>query len=168
MWQGHWSVHLRLSSKVSYCFRTWWTTILLPGWKKRGNIKWQRHKTHWFHIMGKTSVKLGRLHKEFRRQIRPWYCGAILMAYTFPVMNNIWKYNSRSPNDFHSLWVRMNQALPKTYDLPRDCTLPINMLIKIAGYKNILDLDSLVKYQRGYMEVKQVFSVISITQTTPF
>lgn len=30
------------------------------------------------------------------------------------------------------------------------------MLIKIAGYKNILDLDSCVKNQRGYTEVKHV------------
>lgn len=79
--------------------------------------------------MIETCVKLSRLHKEFTPEIRPRCCIAILTvsAYTSPVMNNVWKYILLSPNDFHSHRVRMNQALPNKYDLPRDCTLPINM-----------------------------------------
>lgn len=71
-WQehgSHWIVHFWFSSKLRSYFETYSTNF--TGWIKRGNVQWQRHKTHWFHIMGESSVKLRRQHKEFKLQIKP-------------------------------------------------------------------------------------------------
>lgn len=76
MWQEHgsrWSVHLRFQAYSVIIFRLMDNS--LTAWIKRGNVQWQRHETNWFHIMGETPVKLTRLHKEFRLQIRPSVAG---------------------------------------------------------------------------------------------